>query len=113
MAGQTFTTYVLGHSDVGTTLRVAVTATNSTGSGQAVSAPTGFVTEPSAACTRTLGPGEGVAAAVDAAAAGNVICLSSGSYGPLTFTTNHSSDVTLKSEPRVPRIGKLDIMPTI
>jgi sugar lactone lactonase YvrE len=44
IAGATASTYSLGPSDVGTTLRVIVTATNSAGSSSASSAPSGVVT---------------------------------------------------------------------
>jgi|GEM_PF-1852149 hypothetical protein len=110
LTGQTATTYLLGPADVGETLRVIVTATNGVGSGHATSAPSGVITLPSAGCTRTLGTGENVAAAVNAAAGGAVICLSSGSYGPLSFETSHSSDVTLEGAPGAHvEVGKLSV----
>ena len=43
VAGATATTYVLASADVGSTMRVAVTATNSAGSGVATSSPTTVV----------------------------------------------------------------------
>ena len=59
---------------------------------------------PQAVCDRSLGrlhphagPGENVASAVASAAAGTVICLSSGSYGALKLEGNHAGDVTLES----------------
>jgi hypothetical protein len=48
IAGATAQTYVLVQPDVGTTLRVAVTATNSAGSTTATSVPTAVVTGPAA-----------------------------------------------------------------
>ena len=43
------------------------------------------------------GSGENVAGAVAAASAGSVVCLSSGSYGPLKLEGNHAGDVTLEA----------------
>jgi hypothetical protein len=49
LAGATQTTYKLGSGDVGTTLRVSVTATNKNGSAAATSARTGVVAPPPSA----------------------------------------------------------------
>jgi hypothetical protein len=44
VTGATSGTYVLGTADIGSTIRVAVTATNAVGAATAVSAPTPVVT---------------------------------------------------------------------
>jgi hypothetical protein len=97
ISGAKTSSYTVAGAVVGDTLRVVVTAHNSAGSNAASSAVTGVVTVPSAACTKTLGPGENVASAVNGAAGGSVVCLTSGSYGALRFETGHSSDVTLEA----------------
>ena len=53
VAGATAAAYALGSPDVGSTLRVTVTATNSAGSGSAASAPTGVVAAPPATTVTT------------------------------------------------------------
>ena len=51
-----------------------------------------------AVCSQTISPGAAVASVISSAAAGTTICLSSGSYGSLTFDSIvKSSDVTIES----------------
>lgn len=52
-----------------------------------------------ATCTQTLSAPAQVDTAVDTAAAGSVICLTTGSYGGLTLSPHQSSDVTLQASP--------------
>jgi hypothetical protein len=54
ISGSTSQTYVVGSADVGNTLRVVVTATNTDGSSSAPSAPTGVVTARAATTTTTV-----------------------------------------------------------
>jgi fibronectin-binding autotransporter adhesin len=54
IGGATSQTYTLGSSDVGRTIRVQVTASNSAGSSQVVSSPTAVVTAPSAPANTAL-----------------------------------------------------------
>jgi hypothetical protein len=49
------------------------------------------------ACTSTLNPGADVAAAIQSAPAGAVICLNSGSYGAVSVTSYKSGRVILRS----------------
>ena len=102
IAGASSSAYTLSVGDVGHTVRGVVTATNAGGSTPATSAPTGVIAayssgSPYPACTQTISQGANVASTVSGAAAGSVICLSSGAYGSLTLNASHSSDVTLQA----------------
>jgi hypothetical protein len=61
IAGATNQTYVIGSADVGNTLRVLVTATNTDGSSSAPSAPTGVVTARTATTTTVTQTTQGTA----------------------------------------------------
>lgn len=51
-----------------------------------------------AACDQTLNPGANVASAVSNAPAGSTVCLNSGSYGSVAFTSiSKTTDVTVQS----------------
>jgi hypothetical protein len=104
ISGATTQTYVLTSADVGFTIRVTVTATNSAGSASATSAPTAVVTaaspppgyfgmEPSARCT---GVGYSSCAASTGLPRSDAYCASavtvSGTWEPRpdNFTANHT-----------------------
>jgi hypothetical protein len=114
ISGATSSTYTLQASDVGSTIRSLVTATNAGGSTSANSAATGAVSSgassqvhvgaPSPAgvsCTQTLSPGANVQSAVSSASAGSTVCLSSGSWSAITLTSiaPASPGVTLAARP--------------
>jgi RHS repeat-associated protein len=81
LTGATGSTYALAHSDVGATLRVAVLATSSAGSGSATSEATGVVTP--------LAPSNTVAPAIIGTAEdGETLAASTGSWNgtpPITY----------------------------
>ena len=60
ISGATGSTYVLGHSDVGSTVRVVVTASNAAGSASADSAVTDTVIDPHCTVTWTGAAGDGL-----------------------------------------------------
>lgn len=71
VSGATSQTYALGSADVGNTVRVVVTATNSTGSSSAASAPSAVVA--AAATTTTTAPPPPVSNGCPSAAKGQVV----------------------------------------
>jgi hypothetical protein len=82
VGGATGITYVVGAADVGSTLRVEVTATNGEGSASAISAATAVVTEPTPP-TNTLEP-----TISGSPAEGNVLSTSTGTWsgvGTITY----------------------------
>jgi hypothetical protein len=96
ISGATAASYTATSTDVGDTIEVTVTATNSGGSASQTSAPTAVVaavSTPSAGCTTTIS--SGLAAAINSAAGGATICLNAGSYGGLSATYTNSSMVTI------------------
>ncbi len=104
------TTYTLGAADVGSTVRVAVTATNGAGSTDAESDPTALVATARVACSAYAGPNGNDAGAgslsspfrtaqrlVNDLAAGETGCLLAGTYvGNVAVSTG---SVTLMSAP--------------
>jgi hypothetical protein len=104
------TTYTVGSADVGSTVRLAVTATNGAGSTDAQSDPTALVVGAPTACDAYAGPNGSDAAAgtfsdpfrtpqrlVNGLASGETGCLLAGSYvGNVAFS---SGNVTLTSAP--------------
>jgi len=116
VAGATASNYTLTSGDVGHTMRVVVTASNTGGSAPATSAATAVVvaesTPPpptgmpaplpaagSSTCSTTVSSGSAASSAVSSAAAGTVVCLSAGSYTGLELSGTHSSDVTVQPVP--------------
>src|SRR2546423_1782961 len=57
VGGATASTYTTGNADVGSTMRVSVTATNSRGTASAVSAPSGVIPPPPTSPARGGGTG--------------------------------------------------------
>jgi hypothetical protein len=99
VAGATAATYVLVAGDVGHTVRVAVTASNSAGSTQARSAQTAVVAAQSSGggnCTTTV---SSVSSVNSALKAGAVVCLSAGTYGQVSITSTPTSNATLTAAP--------------
>lgn len=99
-AGPIGATYELGAGDVGHTVRVLVTATNTVGSRSQVSAPTAEVSPAGLTCAVTATPGMGanaIASAIVTAADGSTVCLASGVY-PLIHLVGaeHHSYVTVR-----------------
>ena len=127
ITGATHTSYTLGSSDVGSTIRVIVSATNEGGTTPATSAATatiaaepappveeetgggtggsetggGPTSPPSPACTQTVSSVSSAASAASSAAAGSVVCLTAGSYGHLGVSGKHSGNVTIEPVPGV------------
>jgi hypothetical protein len=112
ISGATSSSYTLQASDVGSTIRSLVTATNSGGSTSQSSAPTGVVTSGAApqvgaptpagvTCSTTLDAGANVQTAVAGASPGAVVCLNSGSWSAITLTSiaPASPGVTLAAAP--------------
>jgi hypothetical protein len=99
VGGATTSSYALTSSDVGDTMRVAVTASNAGGSTTATSGPSGQVSSTSVSCTTTIG--SGLQTAITNAAAGSTICLDAGSYGEIELSTKKSSMVTITPAPGV------------
>jgi hypothetical protein len=99
--GATSSGYTLAQSDVGQTIRVAVTATNASGSASATSAPTGVVQSSgsgSAGCDLNATPSN-FAAQVAAASPGQVVCLASGDYGSWPGTSKSAPGITVTAAP--------------
>src|SRR5579883_938895 len=83
VAGATGTTYALAAADVGKTIRVQVTATNSAGSAAATSAPAGPVAPPGSAPAPTTQP-----TPTGTAQVGDTVTVSSGTWSgtePIAF----------------------------
>lgn len=113
ISGATGSSYVLVSADVGKTVRVVVTATNSPGSASAASAASAVVSAPTppptAVCTTTLSsgslgsspyPGAALEAALRSAAGGSTICLSAGVSGPIDlYGVSPSGNVTVQPAP--------------
>ncbi len=123
ISGATSTSYALGSSDVGHTLRVLVSATNEGGATTATSAATATIaaepappveesggatggetgggpsSSPSPACTQTFSSVSSAASAVSSAASGSAICLTAGNYGHLSVSGKHSGNVTIEPVP--------------
>ena len=119
ISGATSSSYTLQGSDVGDTIRSAVTATNGGGSTAASSAATGMVTGSGSGsgsgsglqvgaptpvgvtCSQTLNPGANVQSALSSASPGAVVCLNSGSWSAikLSSVTPASPGVTLAATP--------------
>ena len=90
IAGATSSSYTLAATDVGDTVRAAVTASNSAGSASASSAATATIIASgggggggSYTCTQHVTTST-FASAFSSAGAGAVLCLAPGSYGSLT-----------------------------
>lgn len=84
ISGANSSTYVLTAGDVGSTVKVKVTASNTTGSTAAYSVPTDTVAAPAPSYAQTLSPGADLNAAIASASNGDNIRLSAGTY---TLTT--------------------------
>jgi hypothetical protein len=103
--GATASTYTLGSSDVGHTLRVVVTAINAGGSTPATSSSTAVIASPtklpppSPACARTVSSVSSAASAVSAASGETAICLTAGAYGHLSLSGAHSGNATVEPVP--------------
>lgn len=106
--------YTLTASDIGSTIRSVVTATDAGGSTPASSAATATVAAlssspaaavgapgPAVSCTTTLNPGQNVSNAVTSAAAGSVVCLNSDTWGNISIASsmNPATPVTLAAVP--------------
>jgi hypothetical protein len=106
ISGATGSSYVLASADVGHTIRVVVTGTNSGGSASATSAQTAAVSAPNSTCTTTLNPASlgsspypaaALESALQSAAGGSTICLSSGTAGQIDlYSVSPSSNVTVQ-----------------
>lgn len=92
ITGATSSTYTASSSDVGDTIRVAVTAINASGSATAYSAVTGVVATVSGysgTCTQTITTSSNPATVEASMSAGQVLCLDSGTYGTTSSTTEN------------------------
>jgi hypothetical protein len=113
VSGATASSYRLVASDVGHTMRVAVSASNSGGSSTASSAATATVlhAQVNTGCTTTIG--SGLQSAIQNAASGSTICLEAGSYGNLTVTAGKSGMVTITAaagvNPSQINLGYVDV----
>jgi hypothetical protein len=98
ISGATASSYTLDASDVGHTIRVVVTATNSGGSTRATSAQTATVAAASGGgdCTTTISSVSQINAALTP---GAVVCLAAGTYGAVSITTSPASNATLTAAP--------------
>lgn len=101
VSGAIASSYRLVASDVGHTMRVAVSASNSGGSSTASSIATATVAQATVntGCTTTIS--SGLQSAIQNAAAGSTICLDAGNYGSVTVTASKSSMVTITAVPGV------------
>ncbi len=122
ISGATGSSYTLTANDVGNTIRVAVTATNTGGSAAATSTATATVAgsggtgtggtggtggtvvgatgEPNVTCSTTLNPGANVQNALASASNGQVVCLNGGNWAAQTITgVTHTGMVTLAATP--------------
>jgi hypothetical protein len=102
VTGATSSERTLAASDVGHTVRVAVSALNSAGSTTASSAQSTPVTAAASggagggACTKTI---SSLTAVNSDLTAGAVVCLTAGTYGPVSITSTPSSNATLTAAP--------------
>jgi hypothetical protein len=97
--GATASSYTLASSDVGHTLRVVVSASNTGGSVSASSAATAVVSASgggeSATCTTTVSNLASVVSLSGEEPDGSTICIADGSYGTLTLTAARAGYVTI------------------
>ncbi|MFZ1997338.1 MAG: hypothetical protein WAU75_24690 [Solirubrobacteraceae bacterium] len=110
ISGATSSSYTLVANDVGHTIVAVVTATNAAGSGSASSVASDVVTATSnpANCSAIVSSVASAQTAVSSAADGAVVCVTSGSYGPLSLTrsgSSHSSNVTIEPDPSLSPTG--------
>ena len=101
ISGATSSSYTLTSSDVGSTIRVVVTATNVGGSTPATSAQTAAVTSPPTgqlACNVNATTSN-FATQISSATAGQVVCLASGDYSSFTGTSKSAPGITITSAP--------------
>ena len=101
ISGATASTYTPVAGDIGDTLDVKVTASNSAGSGSATSSQTASVAAPSggggsSSCDLNATPSN-FTAQVAAATAGQTICLGSGNYGTWSGGTTKALTITAQS----------------
>ena len=102
IAGATATSYSLAAGDVGSTMRVVVTAANSGGSTPATSAATSQITSSGGGggggttCTATVSSVSNINSQLTP---GAVVCLAGGSYGGVSLTATPSSNATLTAVP--------------
>ncbi|HEV3095357.1 MAG TPA: hypothetical protein VGY30_12720, partial [Solirubrobacteraceae bacterium] len=103
IAGATSTEYAPSGADVGHTIRVVVTASNSAGNASEASPATAAVQSNSVNCTATVTPStsaSAIAGAIVSAHNGDTVCLSAGSYPSLTVSgAVHSAYVTVRPAP--------------
>ena len=111
VAGATTSSYTLRAADVGDTMRVVVTATNSRGTTAATSVAGGVVVAdvsgmpaplPAAGtsfCSVTVSSVAAVDSSVEGAAGGTTVCVKGGTYEGFTLSGAHSGDVTVQPVP--------------
>jgi parallel beta-helix repeat protein len=93
IAGATTASYTVQNADVGSTLRVTVTASNAAGSASVNSAATQTVIAGGASCTGfAVGPATDLQAAVNSNPTGTTFCLQPGTYYPTSAVLTRSYD---------------------
>jgi hypothetical protein len=103
ITGATTANYTVAEADVGRTIRVIVTASNSAGSASQASASTTAVQGKSVGCTTTVTPSmsaSAIGSAIVSAHDGDTICMGNGSYPSIHVVgATHGGYVTVRPAP--------------